>query len=128
MEIRKLTPEEVEAKLGSGLVIFGGKRPSSSAASSATAASKTANPHNPMQEAGDANVWALRHAGLISPATNSPDPDPKTANTQNVMQEAEDANITWFKRTGMKPFGTARPEPTASEPPAGTSVKEVAAP
>ena len=123
MPTRKLTPEEVEAKLGSGLVIFGGRRPSSSAASSEAAGSKTANPQNLMQEAEDLNVRVLRGAGLMPP-----DLDPKTANPQNPMQEAEDANIAWFKQNGLMPIGTALPEPTQPDPSAGTSAKSDEAP
>ena len=75
MPARKLTPEEVEAKLGSGLVIFGGRRPSS-AASSATAGSKTASPPNPMQEAEDANLAWFKQNGMKPLGTARPEPTP----------------------------------------------------
>ena len=76
MPTRKLTPEEVEAKLGSGLVIFGGRRPSTSAASSATAASSPASLPNPMQEAEDANLAWFKQNGMKPLGTARPEPTP----------------------------------------------------
>ena len=76
MPTRKLTLEEVEAKLGAGLVIFGARRRSASAESSVTPESSTASLPDPMQEAEDANLAWFRQNGLMPPATARQPPSP----------------------------------------------------